>query len=167
MLASLAGDAVAYHGLLKTLAVHLRGYYGRRIAPDDVEDLVQETLLSMHVHRATYDTKQPLTAWVYAIARYKMIDHFRRTKSRQTVPLDHTENLLAANGTEAAIAERDVEQLLSNLPEGTRKLLRQTKLEGLTTAEAGATTGLSETAVKVRVHRAMKTLIAKFSGRGS
>jgi RNA polymerase sigma factor (sigma-70 family) len=165
MLASLAGDAAAYRALLKALGAYLRAYYARRLGGADGEDLVQETLLAMHARRATYDTSQPLTAWVYAIARYKLIDYFRRAKLRQTVPIENAEHVLAANGTDAAIIQRDVEQALASLPERTRNLIRQTKIEGLTAAEAGAVTGMSETAVKVSVHRAMKSLNEKFAER--
>lgn len=165
MLASLAGDAAAYRALLKALGAHLRAYYSRRLGGVDAEDLVQETLLAMHTRRATYDTSQPLTAWVYAIARYKLIDYFRRAKLRQTLPLESAEHVLAANDTDAAIVQRDIEQALASLPERTRNLIRQTKVEGLTAAQAGAASGMSETAVKVSVHRAMKSLNEKFSER--
>jgi RNA polymerase sigma-70 factor (ECF subfamily) len=165
MLAALAGDAAAYRALLKALGIHLRAYYARRLGGADVEDLVQETLLAMHTRRATYDVTQPLTAWVYAIARYKLIDHFRRAKIRQTVPIENAENILAANDTDAALIQRDIEQALASLPERTRALILQTKIEGLTAAEAGAQTGMSESAVKVSVHRAMKALNEKFAER--
>jgi RNA polymerase sigma-70 factor (ECF subfamily) len=165
MLASLAGDAAAYRALLKALGTHLRAFFARRLRGGDVEDLVQETLLAMHTRRATYDTSQPLTAWVYAIARYKLIDYLRRQKLRQTVPLENAEHVLAADGTDAAIVQRDIEQALAGLPERTRNLIRATKIEGLTAAEAGAATGMTETAVKVSVHRAMKSLNEKFAER--
>jgi RNA polymerase sigma-70 factor (ECF subfamily) len=164
MLASLAGDAAAYRALLKALGAHLRAYYSRRLGGGDVEDLVQETLLAMHTRRATYDTSQPLTAWVYAIARYKLIDYFRRARLRRTLPIESAEHVLAANGTDAAIVQRDLEQALAALPERTRRLMRQTKIQGLTAAEAAAQSGMTESAVKVSLHRAMKALTAKFSG---
>src|ERR1700744_3139776 len=163
MIAALAGDAMAYRTLLKALAMHLRAYFARRLSGGDVEDLVQETLLAMHTRRATYDTTQPLTAWVYAIARYKLIDYLRRAKLRQTVPLENAEHVLATNDTDAALIQRDVEQALANLPERTRQLIRDTRIEGLTAAEAGARAGMSETAAKVSVHRAMKGLMKRFS----
>ena len=72
-LAALGGDAAAYESSLRELAAMLRGYYRRRLAslPDEVEDLVQETLIAVHNQRHTYDPGQPLTAWVHAIAKYK------------------------------------------------------------------------------------------------
>ena len=80
----LNGDAAAYHQFLKTLSAHLRAYFRKRLfqRPDDVEDLVQETLLAVHNQRHTYRTDQPLTAWVHAIARYKLIALLRSRARR-------------------------------------------------------------------------------------
>ena len=82
MLRSLAGDGKAYGILLRRLNCYLRAYYSRRLGSGraaDAEDLLQETLIAMHARRSSYDTTRPFTAWVHAIARYKLIDHFRRT----------------------------------------------------------------------------------------
>ena len=88
MLAALMGDAGAYRKLLQGLTRHLRSYYARRLDAAAAEDAVQETLIAIHARRATYDPSQPFTAWVYGIARYKLIDEFRRAKRRPTVPLE-------------------------------------------------------------------------------
>ncbi len=89
MLAGLAGDGAAHCALLKELGAALRRYYGRRLGAGaaDVEDLVQETLIAVHTRRATYQPDVPFTVWAYAIARYKLIDLYRRQGRRQTVPL--------------------------------------------------------------------------------
>lgn len=157
MLAGLAGDGAAYRRLLTALSGHLRAYYRRRVG-DEAEDLVQETLIAMHAKRATYDPALPFTAWVYAIARYKLIDAFRRGKNRKWVPLDEASELFAQDESESAGARRDVEKLLARLPTARRELVRGVKIDGLSTAEAAARHGLSESAVKVGVHRALKTL---------
>ena len=83
MLRGLDGDANAHRRLLSLLSERLRAYYSHRMASAhaDVEDLVQETLLAVHLRRASYDRGQPFTAWAFAIARYKLIDHWRRRKS--------------------------------------------------------------------------------------
>ena len=80
LLQGMAGDASAYHAFLKELAAHLRAFLRKRLAqrPDDVEDIVQETILAVHNQRHTYDPGLPLTAWAHAIARYKMVDWLRR-----------------------------------------------------------------------------------------
>ena len=119
---------------------------------------MQETLIAMHTRRATYDPNQPFTAWVYGIARYKLIDEYRRDKRRAAVPLDEAPELFAHDEAEAASARRDVEKLLAKLPEAKRKLIQATRIEGLSVAEAASASGMSESAVKVTVHRALKSL---------
>jgi RNA polymerase sigma-70 factor (ECF subfamily) len=166
MLAGLAGDAAAYRRLLAALTGHLRAYFARRVGPTTAEDLVQESLIAMHSRRATYDPGQPFTAWVYGIARYKLIDEFRREKRKASVPLDEAPELFAADETEAAIAKRDVEKLLARLPQAKRRLVRATRLDGQSVAETAADSGLSETAVKVAVHRAVKSLGESLEGGG-
>ena len=158
MIAALDGDAAAYRALLTALTPHLRAYFARRTA--DAEDLVQETLIAIHTKRATYDRALPFTAWLHAIARYKLIDHFRRMKLRRTLPLEEAESVVAESDAESIAARRDVEKLLATLPANKRRLLEQTKLEGLSTAEAASRSGISESAVKVGVHRALKSLSA-------
>jgi RNA polymerase sigma-70 factor, ECF subfamily len=158
MLAGLAGDAAAYRKLLSALTGHLRAYFARRVGPAAAEDLVQESLIAMHTRRATYDPAQPFTAWVYGIARYKLIDEYRREKRRAAVPLDEAPELFAHDEVEAATARRDVEKLLARLPEAKRKLVRDIKLDGRSVEETAAATGLSESAVKVNVHRALKSI---------
>ncbi|HEV8257398.1 MAG TPA: sigma-70 family RNA polymerase sigma factor, partial [Casimicrobiaceae bacterium] len=120
----LAGDAAAYHAFLTELSTHLRGFFRRRVSglPDDVEDLVQETLLAVHNHRHTFDPEQPLTAWVYAIAKYKLVDLLRRRAGRdlRNDPLDEELDVLAHNDAEAAEARLDLAKLLLRLPDRQR-----------------------------------------------
>lgn len=159
MTASLAGDARAYRELLVEVGAHLRAYYVRRLSSQaDVEDLVQETLIAMHTRRSTYDVSQPLTPWLHAIARYKLIDHFRRAGRRQTVPLDDAGEFIGHADHEDAIARRDAERLLAKLPARSQLLVRGVKFEGLSTQEAARRAGMSESAVKVAVHRALRSL---------
>jgi RNA polymerase sigma-70 factor, ECF subfamily len=161
MVSSLDGDAQAYRSLLSDVGAHLRAYYARRLSSGaDVEDLVQETLIAMHTRRATYDPAQQLTPWLHAIARYKLIDHFRRSGRRPTIPLDAAGELTSHADHEDALARRDVEQLIAKLPRRTQALVRSVKFEGLSTAEAAARSGMSESAVKVAVHRALRSLSA-------
>ena len=102
MLAGLAGDAAAYRRLLAALSGHLRSFFARRVGPSAAEDLVQETLIAIHTKRETYEASLPLTAWVYGIARYKLIDEYRREKRKATVPLDEAPELFARDEAEAA-----------------------------------------------------------------
>jgi len=163
----LAGDATAYHAFLRDLSAYLRGFLRRRLTrrPDDVEDLVQETLLAVHVQRHTYDATQPVTAWVYAIARYKLVDQLRRTGREGPVEaLDDESELLATSDAEASEARRDLSVLLEQLPERQRLPIIRMKIEGLTATEAARATGMSESAVKVGVHRGLKALAAMIRG---
>ena len=158
MVAALAGDGVAYRKLLAALSDNLRVYYKRRLGPTDAEDLVQETLAAIHSRRGTYDASLPFTAWVYGIARYKIIDVYRRNKRRPTVSIDDVHELFANDEAEAANAKRDIEKLLAMLPEKQANLLRKIKLEGLSVEQVAARMGMSQSAVKVGVHRALKVL---------
>jgi RNA polymerase sigma-70 factor (ECF subfamily) len=159
MVRALAGDGAAYAVLLRKLQGYLRAYYVRRLGrAADAEDLLQETLIAMHARRSTYDPSRPFTAWVHAIARYKLIDHYRRTGRRPEEPLGDPDQLFSSQDASAAEAQLDVERLLGKLPARTRKLIRDVKIEGLSTAEAAARHGMSESAVKVSVHRGLKNL---------
>ena len=160
MIAGLDGDRAAHGELLAVLSGYLRGYFRRRLGPGaaDVEDLVQETVLAVHLKRGVYDRRQPLTPWVYAIARYKLLDHFRRVGSRHAVPLDDAGELFALENTEEGAVRRDVDKLLAVLPPRQRALMRDVKLTGLSMEEAAARSGMSVSAVKVAVHRGMKRL---------
>lgn len=160
----LGGDAAAYHAFLKDLSMHLRAFFRARLTglPDEVEDLVQETLLAVHNQRHTYDTGQPLTAWAHAIARYKLVDLFRRREVRdaKNVPLDEESDVFASSDTEEADARRDLAKLLQRLPDQQRLPILHMKIEGLSVIETARVTGMSESAVKVGVHRGIKALTA-------
>jgi len=165
---ALAADAAAYRQFLAALGSHLRAYYRKRMArwPDDVEDLVQETLLAVHNNRHTYKLEQPLTAWVHTIARYKLIDLLRSRARHEALhdPLEDDLQVFAGSAEDAADARRDLEKLLESLPQRHRRALVMMKLEGASVAEAAAATGMSESAVKVGVHRSLKALAAKVKG---
>lgn len=164
LLQGLAGDAKAYHTWLTDMGAHLRAFFKRRLAslPNEIEDLVQETLLALHNQRHTYHSDQPLTAWVHAIARYKLIDLFRARGRRDSLhdPLDDDLQVFAASDTDASDARRDLGRLLEQLPDHQRLPIVHMKLEGLSVIETAKVTGMSESAVKVGVHRGLKALAA-------
>jgi RNA polymerase sigma-70 factor, ECF subfamily len=159
----LAGDGAAYHAFLRELSAHLRAFVRKRLArmPDYVEDVVQESLLAVHNQRHTYDADQPLTAWVHAIARYKLVDFLRRGRHALADPLDEESELLAAVDNDAAEARRDIARLLEALPDRQRLPIVHVKLEGRSVLESARLTGLSPSAVKIGVHRGLKALAAK------
>ncbi|WP_343630294.1 sigma-70 family RNA polymerase sigma factor [Roseateles sp.] len=161
-LAGLEGDGAAYHLFLQALGALLRGYFRRRLQqlPDEVEDLVQETLMAVHAQRQTYRRGEPLTAWVHAVARYKLVDLWRRRERHEALhePLDEELAVFAQSDHEAGEARRDLNRLLEELPSHQRLPILHTKLEGLSVQETARLTGMSESAVKVGVHRGLKAL---------
>ena len=166
MRASLSGDAVAYRTLLSRLSANLRAYYKGKLArigrsATEAEDLMQEALMAIHTRRHTYDPAEALTPWVYAIARYKLIDHLRRTRaSMADIPIEDAEEIMAKDdyvGTESA---NDLARLMSQLPAKMRRAIQAVKLDGLSVTEAASQCDMSESAVKVNVYRGLKALVA-------
>ena len=163
-----AGDSAAYAQVLKRLGAHLRGFLKRRMHNNssDVEDLVQEALLAIHQKRHTYQTDQPLTAWVHAIARYKWVDHWRGQGRRGLLHDDiddWSDQLWVDSDHQAQDVQRDLQKLLSTLPDRQRVAIECTKLEGLSISETAERTGQSEAAVKVNIHRGIKSLAEQWS----
>jgi RNA polymerase sigma-70 factor (ECF subfamily) len=168
MVDGLDGKAAAHEALLRALVPLLGSFYRRRLrdAQGDVEDLVQETLISVHTKRATYDRDRPFTAWLYAIARYRLIDHYRRR--RVSVPIEDVEAILVVEGFESATSARmDVDDLLSTLSPKQARAIRDTHVDGLSVAEAAQAAGIGESDVKVSVHRGLKALAARIRGERS
>lgn len=167
MLASLDGDAAAYRLLLAELGRYLRPYFVRRLTPafaSHAEDLVQETLLAIHTRRMTYDRNRPFTAWLHAVAHHKFVDHVRRQSIRLTVPLEDDAPFFAHDDSVDAVAKRDLDVVLDTIPARTGDLIRRTRIEGASVAEAAAAHGMSETAAKVSIHRGLKSLMTRFAG---
>jgi RNA polymerase sigma-70 factor (ECF subfamily) len=164
MLASLDGDAAAHKALLEALSGYLRAYFRRQLirigkGSADAEDLVQETLIAVHMRRHTYDRSQPFTPWLSAIARYKLVDYLRRTRaSEANVPIEEAEDKLAVNDPSAVESGLDLQRLLARLSPKTRQAIQYVKLDGLSVSEAAAQSGMSQSAVKVSVHRGLKAL---------
>ena len=155
----LKGDAAAYESLLRSLAPVLRLYFGRRVrdAAHDVDDLVQEALIAVHTRRVSYDPGRPFMPWAYAIARYKLVDHFRRRGG--TTSIDEIDEAHGAvEFEEASSARIDLDRLMTGLPEKQRAAIVATKIEGESVADAAAAQGLSQADVKVSVHRGLKSL---------
>jgi len=165
----LDGNAQAYHAFLTKLGAHLRAFLGRRLFgwPDEVEDLVQECLLAVHNQRHTYQPEQPLTAWVHAIARYKMIDFLRAKAGREALndPLDDDLEIFVESAIDASDTRRDLNGLLDTLPDRQRLPIVHVKLEGLSVVETAQRTGMSESAIKVGIHRGLKALALKIRRR--
>jgi RNA polymerase sigma-70 factor, ECF subfamily len=161
LLQGLAGDEAAHRAFLAETAALLRAYFRNRLrgAPEDAEDLVQETLVALHTRRDTYDSNYPLTAWMYAIARYRLVDHLRRAKRRMHADIDGLELGEPDPQYDASDARRDIAVLLEKLPDKQRTAIRLVKLEEHSVREAAALTGFSESDIKISIHRGLKTLM--------
>lgn len=162
MRAANAGDAAAYRHVLDVLARLLRASVRRGFqrvgrGPEDVEDVVQEALLAVHLKRHTWDETQPLEPWVRAIAQYKLVDHLRRRGSAQHVDLDDVADVLPATTNDGAAA-MDSGRLLAQLPERQRLIVEAISIEGRTTAEVARTLKMTDVAVRVTLHRAIKAM---------
>jgi RNA polymerase sigma-70 factor, ECF subfamily len=166
MVAAQGGNEASYAEFLRETAALLRPFFRRRLArlPDDIEDLVQETLIAVHNKRHTYDPSLPVTSWMVAIARYKLVDLLRARAGREALnePLeDDLDELASDAGPAAHEARRDLRVLLAQLPDKQRLPIEYVKIEGLSVEEAAQRTGLSPSAVKVGVHRGLKLLAAR------
>ena len=165
MIRGLDGDGVAHNALLTALAPLLRRFFERRMfnTSADVEDLVQETLIAIHTRRASYDRTRPFGSWAYAVARYKLIDSFRRRKA--TVSIDDVGDLLVTEAFDDSVGARlDVDQMLDTLPPKQARAIRATKIDGLTVEEAALRDQMSASDVKVSVHRGLKALAKRLGG---
>ncbi len=162
--AGLAGDQAAYAKFLAEIAPLLRLVVAKKITSADVDDVLQEVLISIHKARHTYDGERPIMPWLMAIARFRITDHLRKHYSQmrhQTVDIEELENILE-DVTQAAIDSESIDELLENLDEKHKKILTMMHVEGYTAREVGAKIGMNESAVKVAAHRAVKKIRMKF-----
>lgn len=152
-----AGDGRSYRLLLDTCRDWLLRYYARRIAPQMVEDLVQDTLMSIHSKRASYDPSRPFYPWLAAIARYRWVDALRKqVRTEELMPGD----ALVEHEEDAVLARLSLDGLLAHLSPAQANAIMLTRIEGRSVEEAGRICGQSESLVKVNVHRGLKKLAA-------
>jgi RNA polymerase sigma-70 factor, ECF subfamily len=167
MRAANAGDEIAYRRLLEALAPLLRqvvrrGFTRSGFGNCDVEDVVQETLLAIHLKRQTWNEGEAITPWVTAIARHKLIDSLRRRGRHIELPIDDLIDVLPAETTPEGLSSRDAERLLSVLRGRQRDVVRAISIEGLSAREAAARFGISEGAVRVALHRGLSALAVSY-----
>jgi RNA polymerase sigma factor (sigma-70 family) len=167
MCAAQGGDAAAYERLLRLLASALRRTVAQRrrfLQSADVEDIVQDILLSVHSVRASYDPARPFMPWLMAIVHNRMADAARRHVRRaanETAGGELTETFVAdeTKDTEERLAEAgELARALGALPAGQRRALEMLKIRELSLREAAEVSGSSVAALKVAVHRAMLSL---------
>jgi RNA polymerase sigma-70 factor (ECF subfamily) len=166
-----AGDRVAYHRLLTEITPYVRSIAARyHRTREDVEDAVQDILLSVHTIRHTYDPGRPFGPWLATIADRRALDRLRkrlRSAGRETAlePAHETFATEATNGESAGLEAEELARALERLPPGQRQALELLKLKEMSLKEASAATGLSITALKVATHRALKSLRLVMQGK--
>lgn len=163
MQAAMGGDETSYRRLLTDLAKTLRAVVRRQLsnfgaAANDVEDVVQEVLLAIHLKRHTWDQTKPIGPWIMAIARNRMIDDLRRKGRRTEVPIEGLIDQLEAGGQEDAIHAHDVNRVLSGLKGRNREIVQALTIDGHTAQDVAKRLGMTEVAVRVSLHRSLKSL---------
>jgi RNA polymerase sigma-70 factor (ECF subfamily) len=163
-----AGDAGAYRRLLLQVTPVLRAFARRGLAraslsDTDAEDVVQETLLAIHLKKQTFDGTAQAGPWILAIARHKMIDTLRRRGRRLDIPIDEFSELLASAESEPDMLIAGVDRHLDNLAPGQRKVLRAIAVDGASIDEAAARLSMTKGAVRVALHRGLAALAAKLN----
>lgn len=156
------GDAAAYGQFLTECAPVIRNVVRARSsgALEEVEDIVQEVLLAIHAKRHTWREAEPVTPWLYAIARYKAADagRSRRSRAHVAVPVEDMADLLPDEASGDPSAARDLAQLLDRIDDRSAAIVRSVGITGESAGEVGARLGMSEGAVRVAYHRAMVRL---------
>lgn len=162
MLRSLEGDNAIYADLLDEIAKMVRSYLYRKIPiEEDLEDVVQEVLVSIHKARKTYDGSRPLKPWVMAIATYRLNDHLRRlyrVNAKEVIDYDTIQNQLSEDVTDPHIIDEQLAKAVQSLPERQRTIVTMMKIDGYSAKEVANKLGMSVSAVKVAAHRAYKKL---------
>jgi RNA polymerase sigma-70 factor (ECF subfamily) len=163
MRAALAGDEASYRRLLEEIGravrAMARGAFSRaRVGDADVEDVVQETLLAIHLKRHTWDGGLKLAPWVNAIARHKIVDALRRRGVRRAEPIEDFEAVLAAPQGEDPHTRSDIERVMRKLAPRQRDIVTAISLDGQSISATAARLSMSEVAVRVALHRALKAL---------
>jgi RNA polymerase sigma-70 factor, ECF subfamily len=166
MCAALDGDADAYVRLLEGVAAMARGYFLRAMSasartPEKAEDLVQDLLVALHRKKHLYRRDRPFLPWIFAVARYKLIDSARADARRPSTVAWEDWHEGAAARREKLDAALELEEILDGLPERQRRALVLAKIDGLPLAAVAERLEMSLAAVKVTIHRALKALRKK------
>lgn len=151
------GDGAAYAQFLTEVTPVIRGVVTARGAGArmEVEDIVQDVLLAIHTKRHTWRDTEPVSPWLYAIARYKAADAWRRKRGGTHVPIDDLADGLPDEAAGDPTAAGDVARLLSGIDDRSAEIVRAVGIEGASAGEVGARLGMSEGSVRVALHRAM------------
>jgi RNA polymerase sigma-70 factor (ECF subfamily) len=167
MRAANRGDRASYSRLLHELAPVLRAVVKRGFARygldgGEVEDVVQETLLALHLKRHTWDERRAFLPWVQSIAQNKLVDNLRRRGRRAQISLDEVSETLVANAPSADMNGVDAERMIARLEGRQRDIVVAISIEGASAREVGERLGMTEGAVRVALHRALQSLAKAF-----
>lgn len=155
------GDQRAYEAFLRAVSPVVRGIARARaggLGGDVVEDIVQETLLAIHQKRHTWREDMAVRPWLYAIVRYKVVDAFRARGRRVHVPIDDFAEVLPAEAGPDPTEQSDADRVIARLDPRSARIVRAIGLEGASIAETANTLHMTETAVRVALHRGLKKL---------
>ncbi|MFN3460237.1 MAG: sigma-70 family RNA polymerase sigma factor [Oceanibaculum sp.] len=160
---ALDGDETAYRRLLADVANLLRGWIRRELARQgyeiaDAEDIVQETLIAVHLKRGSWDPERPFLPWLRAISRHKMIDSLRRRGRRTMLPIEDFAEMLPSPEPEESLPADALDRHLAQLPKGQEKVVRAISVQGLSIAETAQHLMMKEGAVRVALHRGLAAL---------
>jgi len=163
MRAAISGDERAYGDFLQQTACLVRGLARRKIVYGgiDPEDIVQETLLAIHLKRHTWRQDAPIMPWLYAIAKYKLIDAFRHRGRRTEIEIGEIAETLAAPASET-VSDREISRALATLSPGQRSIVAAISVDGRSINETANWLGMSETAVRVAFHRGLAAITGRF-----
>jgi RNA polymerase sigma factor (sigma-70 family) len=169
MRAAMAGDEAAYRTFLKAITPSIRAVARRNLARygldvGDGEDVVQDTLLAIHLKRQTWDQDRPIGPWISAIARNKFIDLMRRRGRAIKVPIEDVAGSLAAEET-TALEGYEVTRMLGNLNEKQRMVVRSLAVDGASVRQTAERLNMTESAIRVTLHRAVKALAVIYRER--
>lgn len=164
--ASLQGDSRAYQQFLTAISHYLRRFVAKRLPAADVEDVLQDILISIHKARHTYDGKRSALPWISAIARYRLTDYLRRYYSdmrHAQVDISSMQDFLTQDVTKAPELSEYIDEEVQKLPDRQQKIIYLLHTEGYTAKEVGAKLGMKESAVKVAAHRAYKLIKSRLT----
>ena len=167
MRAAISGDAEAYRALLEAMSPVLRASARRHLirfggTGSDAEDVVQETLLAIHLKRHTWDTRRPIRPWIAAIARNKLIDALRRRGHRIEVQIEDIDVVQDQEECTDPLDRYELDRMLQNLNERQRDIVRSLSLNGASVRETAQRLAMGESAVRVTLHRALAALAALY-----
>jgi RNA polymerase sigma-70 factor (ECF subfamily) len=172
MRAAISGDAAAYRRFLVAVTPHLRAMARRRCriagaSEGDAEDIVQEVLLAIHLKRGTWDQSRPISPWITAIVRNKLVDALRRRGRHVAVPIEDVIDTLAVEDDTDAASPGEIDMLLVRLKGHQREIVKSISINGGSVRETADRLRMTEGAVRVALHRALKTLAALYRGQTS